>query len=125
LLTLFHKFAPELLKGGYVYAAMPPLYRLNKGRADPVWIANDEELESFLSDKVKSQWNIQRFKGLGEMNPEQLWETTMSPETRSLMQIQYEEFDIENPTFELLMGIDVPPRRQFIEENACYATIDA
>jgi DNA gyrase subunit B len=125
LLTLFHKFTPELIQNGHVYAAMPPLYRVSKGRGEPSWIANDQALEDFFLDKNRNQWDVQRFKGLGEMNPEQLWDTTMNPLTRSLMQVQYEDFDNENPTFELLMGDEVAPRRAFIEERAGYANVDA
>jgi DNA gyrase subunit B len=125
LLTLFHKFTPELIQNGHVYAAMPPLYRVSKGRGEPNWIANDQALEDFFLDKNRNQWDVQRFKGLGEMNPEQLWDTTMNPATRSLMQVQYEDFDNENPTFELLMGDEVAPRRAFIEERAGYANVDA
>jgi DNA gyrase subunit B len=124
LLTLFHKFTPELIQNGHVYAAMPPLYRVSKGRGEPNWIANDQALEDFFLDKNRNQWDVQRFKGLGEMNPEQLWDTTMNPATRSLMQVQYEDYDNENPTFELLMGDEVAPRRAFIEERAGYANVD-
>jgi DNA gyrase subunit B len=117
LLTLFHKFMPELLANGHVYVAMPPLYRVSKGKGQPNWIANDAALEAFLAEKGgRSGWDIQRFKGLGEMNPEQLWETTMNPETRSLKQIQYDASFAD--TFELLMGDEVSPRRSFIEKRS-------
>jgi DNA gyrase subunit B len=123
LLTLMHKYMPGLLENGHVYVAMPPLYRVAKGKGQPNWVTSDETLEAFFKEKGGRQgWDVQRFKGLGEMNADQLWETTMNPETRSLMQINYTpEFA---DTFELLMGDEVPPRRAFIEERAGYAKID-
>jgi DNA gyrase subunit B len=126
LLTLFNKYMPGLIEGGYIYIANPPLYRLKKGNAEPVWIQNDEELDAFFAENDKSKYEVQRFKGLGEMNPEQLWNTTMNPETRSLSVVAYEDDTAMNDeaVFELLMGSDVPPRREFIEENAIYADID-
>ncbi|MFA6397047.1 MAG: DNA gyrase subunit B [Sulfurimonas sp.] len=120
LLTVFHKFAPDLLLNGHIYVAMPPLYRVSKGKDIPNWISSDQALDSFFNDKTRSQWDVQRFKGLGEMNPEQLWETTMNPETRTLKQVQYEDALVENPVFELLMGDDVPPRKAFIVDRAGY-----
>lgn len=127
LMTLFHKVTPDLIKDGHVYVAMPPLYRVRKGKGDITWISDDEELSRFFADRSKDGWDIQRFKGLGEMNPEQLWETAMNPETRRLMQVTYQDPDEpsqDEPTFELLMGSEVPPRRAFIEERAGYANVD-
>lgn len=121
LLTLFHNFTPDLIINGHIYVAMPPLYRVSKGKGEPHWIMDDKELENFFIDKKREQWDVQRFKGLGEMNPEQLWETTMNPETRSLIQAKYIGHIEENETFELLMGTEVAPRRSFIEERAGYA----
>ncbi len=128
LLTLFHRFMPELIENGHIYVAMPPLYRVKQGKDKVYWIQNDEELEAFFEGKDKSKFNVQRFKGLGEMNPEQLWDTTMNPDTRSLMQISYCDVEGEEEkdggVFDLLMGQKVPPRRAFIEANSDFQHID-
>lgn len=132
LLTLIHRYMPGLLEEGHVYVAMPPLYRVRKGKSEQSWIRDDAALEAFFASRGgREGWDVQRFKGLGEMNPEQLWETTMDPETRSLMQIQYsgepladDGSRIDDVTFELLMGAEVPPRREWIESRAEYARID-
>jgi DNA gyrase subunit B len=136
LLTLFHTYAPGLIEGGHVYVAMPPLYRVRKGKNETHWIANDGALEVFFATRGgKDGYEVQRFKGLGEMNPEQLWETTMNPETRSLKVLGYSPqqevedrimsgHEVDGAVFELLMGADVPPRRKFIEDGAGYARVD-
>ncbi len=126
LLTFFYRFMRPIIDAGYLYVAQPPLYRIRIGRAKSgEYLYNDEALQIALK-KVPDRNNveIQRFKGLGEMNPEQLWETTLDPERRVLKQITIPDVLEANEVFETLMGTEVPPRRAFIEENATYARID-
>ena len=124
LLTFFYRFMPELIKGGYVYLAKPPLYQISRGQKK-YYAYSDGELNSILAEIGRdSQNKIQRYKGLGEMDASQLWETTMDPATRVLSRVMIDE---ENPqdldiTFTTLMGDEVEPRREFIEANARYAT---
>jgi len=127
ILTFFFRYMKELVEMGYVYIATPPLYLIKKGR-DERYCWNEEERENLMkewgvSDDTKI--HIQRYKGLGEMNAEQLWSTTMDPSTRILRQVMIENGTEADRIFSMLMGDEVPPRREFIEKNAKYAKIDA
>ena len=127
ILTFFFRYMFDLIKNGYVYLATPPLYLVKKGKEEVYCWTEDQREEAALrfgkgSDKG---YTVQRYKGLGEMSDEQLWQTTMNPENRRLRQITIENAAQAERTFSMLMGDDVPPRRQFIEENAHYANIDA
>ena len=118
LLTFLYRFMPELIKEGHVYLAQPPLYKVEKNKK--VWYAySDEELNTILTDIGRDGNNkIQRYKGLGEMDAEQLWETTLNPETRILKQVEIEDGRLASEVTSMLMGSEVPPRRAFIHAHA-------
>jgi len=123
LLTFFFRYMPELIENGNVYVALPPLYRIRKGQKDHYTYSN-EELKK-LSEKLgSSSASVTRFKGLGEMSPQQLWETTMNPKTRKIKKIFIEDAVEADSTFSMLMGSDVQGRKEFIAENAKEATLD-
>ena len=127
ILTFFFRYMFDLIKNGYVYLATPPLYLVKKGKEEIYcWTEEQREQAALSLGKGSDKgYTVQRYKGLGEMSDEQLWDTTMNPEKRRLRQITIENAAQAERTFSMLMGDDVPPRRQFIEENAHYANIDA
>lgn len=117
LLTFFYRYMRELIEAGYVYIAQPPLYGVRKGKKT-YYVHTDEELENLLDRIGKKGVNIQRYKGLGEMNPEQLWETTMDPKKRVILQVNIEDAISAEETFSTLMGSQVEPRKEFIQKRA-------
>lgn len=124
LLTFLYRFMPELIYNGHVFIAMPPLYKVIPSRGQEQYLYDDKELERYRKNHT-GDFRLQRYKGLGEMDPEQLWETTLDPERRVLKRVEIEDARLASEVTEMLMGSEVPPRRQFIYEHADEAEIDA
>ena len=123
LLTLFYRFMPELIYEGHVYIAMPPLYKAMPKNGEEEYLYDDKALEKYRKTH-KGSFTLQRYKGLGEMDAEQLWETTLDPERRLLKLVEIEDARMASSVTEMLMGTEVPPRRAFIYENATEAELD-
>lgn len=125
LLTFFYRFMPELITNGHIYIATPPLYKVIQKNGKGEYLYDDKALDDYRKKHHGKSFTLQRYKGLGEMDPEQLWQTTLNPETRILKQVEIEDIRLANEVTEMLMGSDVPPRRNFIREHANEAEIDA
>lgn len=124
LLTFLYRFMPDLIYNGHVFIAMPPLYKVIPGRGQEQYLYDDKELERYRKSH-SGEFRLQRYKGLGEMDPEQLWETTLDPERRVLKRVEIEDARLASEVTEMLMGSEVPPRRKFIHDHADEAEIDA
>lgn len=123
LLTFFYRHMPEVMTQGFLYVALPPLYRLQTGK-EVYYVYNDEEKEKIIKQTGNGKIIVQRYKGLGEMNPEQLWETTMDPTKRTLKKVTVEDAESADKVFSMLMGEEVPPRKKFIQTHAKFASLD-
>ncbi|MBP3876501.1 MAG: DNA gyrase subunit B [Lachnospiraceae bacterium] len=124
LLTLFYRYMPELINEGHVYVAMPPLYKVVPQRGEGEYLYDDKALEQYRKRHKNGKFTLQRYKGLGEMDPDQLWETTLNPETRMLRRIEIADPGLSSDITDILMGTDVPPRKAFIYEHAGDAALD-
>lgn len=123
ILTFFFRHLPEVVEQGHIYVAQPPLFKLSANRRF-VYAYSDEEMMRIAKEDFKGNYSLQRYKGLGEMNPDQLWETTMNPQNRILKQVTVEDAEEADKTFSMLMGEEVPPRKKFIQTNAKSASLD-
>ena len=123
LLTFFYRHMPEVIRRGYLYIALPPLYKIQVGK-EAYYAYEEDEKTQIIKDKANGKVTIQRYKGLGEMNPEQLWETTMDPKVRILKQVTVEDAEEGDRIFTILMGEEVAPRKKFIQTHAKLATLD-
>ena len=124
LLTLFYRFMPELIYEGHVYIAMPPLYKAMPKKGPEEYLYDDRALEKYRQTHAPGSFTLQRYKGLGEMDAQQLWETTLNPETRRMKRVEIEDARLASRITEILMGSEVPPRKAFIYEHAKNAELD-
>ena len=123
LMTFFYRHLPYIVQHGHLYLAMPPLYKIDFGKVGH-YVYTDEEKDALLAKHPGEKYTIQRYKGLGEMNPEQLWETTMNPANRMLKKVDVNDAAQADHVFSMLMGNEVPPRKKFITTHAKTATLD-
>ena len=124
LLTLFYRYMPDLIREGHIYIAMPPLYKVVPSKGQGEYLYDDKALEKYRRNHPDQKFTLQRYKGLGEMDPDQLWETTLNPETRMLRRIEIGDPRLSSDVTGVLMGTDVPPRREFIYKHAREAELD-
>ena len=126
LLTFFFRHMRPIVDAGHIYLAIPPLFKISHGKTEK-YVYSDKEKNDYIKkiNKTKdTKYTLQRYKGLGEMNPEQLWQTTMNPETRTIKQIKVDDAVRADEIFDILMGANVPPRKKFIQSHAQAATLD-